>query len=331
MQKKISVIIPVYNGENFIDSCLNSIFTQEGFSLDELEILLLNDGSRDGSLEILRRYEKQQSSVRVIDQKNMGAAKTRNKGMRLATAEYTTLIDQDDTIASDYFKTLYSAIVQVKSDVVQSGFKLVNKDGETVKQVLPITTEFGKFLAIPAWAKLYRTSFLIDNNIEFFDNNIGEDSIFTTDVIIKAERYSTIRYAGYLNSFDNSENVTNTLHKGLSKSVNIIGLLDRLHEIQSTDTTMQKMLEYNIIRTASYYLLSYGRYAEPQRFYDTYKEIFTWIDTSIPSVYGNRYLYIKPKGEHLSASGGVVLLALLHKVGLMKLFAIMYCKRGNHE
>ena len=329
MKKQISIIVPVYNGQDFIRRCIDSLLSQKQIELLDIEILLINDGSKDQSLAIIEEYKKLYPKIfTIVNQKNKGAAYTRNKGIRLASGEYVSLVDQDDYVDDDYVYTLLKSIANHEYDVVQSGFKLTNTHGNTNKTVMPINTEFGGFLAIPAWAKIYRTQFLLKNDITFFDNNIGEDSVFTTNVILSAgkKRYGTINYAGYNNYFENASNVTNTLHKGLSESVNIIALLDELNSIKSDATYSEKLLHYNIIRTTIYYLLSYGRSATSQRFLEVYDDLFSWLRKNVSGFSSNRYVIIKPKGESLSASMGIKMMILLHRLRIIPVFAKIYCK-----
>ena len=327
MTKKLNIIIPVYNGATYLARGLDAVLNQKNINNNDIELTLINDGSKDNSLEILNHYKNEYPDVvRLIDQQNMGAAKSRNKGIGLSSAEYTTFLDQDDYVDSDYIEKLLGAITVGDFDMVQSGFKLTNKSGKVIKTILPINTEFGRLLAIPAWAKIYRTTFLKENNITFFDNNIGEDSIFTIKAILSTKKYGTIQYAGYNNSFDNEESVTNTLHKGLSKTVNIEGLIDEMYGVKSTDARTQKLLEYNIIRTCAYYLLSYGKYATPARFKEEYRNLFGWLEKNIPSFGSNSFIWKKPKGEVLSASMGIKLLVILHGIRAVPLFAKFYSK-----
>lgn len=216
MSKKVSVIIPVYNAMTssggYIQRCIESVLNQQNLDKEDVEIIVINDGSKDNSYEVLRQIaKKNKGRITLIDQANSGAANTRNRAIDMAKGEYLTFLDQDDWIDGDYLTTLITSIVSRKTDVVQSGFKLVSQDGVVKNTVMPVDKAFGKFLSIPAWAKMYRTKFLMENNIKFFSNNIGEDSVFTIDIIKKAT-YATINYAGYNNSFDNSTNVTNSLH-----------------------------------------------------------------------------------------------------------------------
>ena len=326
--KRISLVIPVYNGVIYLATCLESVFAQEGFDLSDLEIILIDDGSSDDSFLLIKKYKEQYPDVVVaIQQENRGAAKTRNRGIQLAKGEFVTLLDQDDTIEKDYLKTYYEAAIVGNYDVVQGGFKLINTEGDTKGITYPIGTMFGRFLHIPAWGKLYSTKFLLENKITFLDNNIGEDSTFTTEVIIKSNTYKQIHYAGYRNFFDNANNVTNTFHKGLSKKIDIIRLLDSLETILDNANAIQHpILTYNILRTAAYYLLSYGKYATRERFVEEFNKIFEWLGVSIKGSGLNKYTFFPPRGEKLTAWIGVVVLVFINKTGLVEVFAGLYCK-----
>lgn len=326
MSKQISIIVPVYNGEKHLVRCIESILNQE-FDRRHLEILLINDGSSDGSLRLLKGYQKKNPTViSVVDQKNAGAATARNNGIQQARGEYVLFIDQDDSVDSDYCRCLYEAITEGDYDVVQAGFKKVNNAGVVIQTILPIATEFGKFLSIPAWTKIHKTQFLRDYKINFFDNNIGEDNVFTAKEVISTKKYKFLNYAGYNNSFDNSISVTNTLHRGLSPDVKFVRLLDELSLVRSDDSNTNAMLQYNIIRTSSYYLLSYGRSASQERFMEVYREIFGWFENADNHYFNNKYLFNKPSGEAMSAYLGTTGLVLLHKLRLMGIFAKVYCK-----
>ena len=99
-EKKISVIIPVYNTEQYLKRCLDSIKEN---TYQYLEIICINDGSTDNSLEILEQYQKDDSRFIIIDQKNSGVSKARNNGLEKATGDYIAFIDSDDWINPKYF------------------------------------------------------------------------------------------------------------------------------------------------------------------------------------------------------------------------------------
>jgi len=94
-QKRISVVIPVYNGQKYIRRCIDSVLNQEGFDTQWLDIILINDGSNDTSLDILKIYEGQYPNIiRVFNQENTGVANTRNRGIALASGKYVAFIDK---------------------------------------------------------------------------------------------------------------------------------------------------------------------------------------------------------------------------------------------
>ena len=124
-QPKISVIIPVYNAENYLRKCLQSVCEQ---SLKDLEIICINDGSTDNSQEILERFAADDSRIRIIKQSNTGLSATRNKGIFLAKGEYLGFVDADDWINPDFYNTLYSAADNKNADVALGGIICVKDD-----------------------------------------------------------------------------------------------------------------------------------------------------------------------------------------------------------
>ena len=121
----VSVIIPVYNAQEGIKQCLDSLLNQ---SFTDFEIILLNDGSTDNSLEVIKKYAAVNDFIRVIDKENEGVAKTRNKGIQLANGKYIVFIDNDDFVDSDYLERFYNAIDQEQLDIVLGGYKRVNQE-----------------------------------------------------------------------------------------------------------------------------------------------------------------------------------------------------------
>ena len=125
----VSVIIPVYNAQEGIKQCLDSLLNQ---SFTDFEIILLNDGSTDNSLEVIKKYAADNDFIRVIDKENEGVAKTRNKGIQLANGKYIVFIDNDDFVDSDYLERFYNAIDQEQLDIVLGGYKRVNQEMKTL-------------------------------------------------------------------------------------------------------------------------------------------------------------------------------------------------------
>ena len=106
----VSIIIPVYNVEKFLRKCLTSLVEQ---TFQDREIIAVNDGSTDHSLDILREFEQKYDFITVIDQKNRGMSKARNRGLSLARGEYICFIDSDDYVAPNFLERLYNACVKM--------------------------------------------------------------------------------------------------------------------------------------------------------------------------------------------------------------------------
>lgn len=117
---KISVIVPVFNAEKYLNQCIDSIIHQ---TIKDLEILLINDGSTDHSLKICREYEKKDSRIHVIDKKNSGPSNTRNLGIEKSTGDYILFVDSDDYIEKTMLEEMYQKIIEEKVDVVRCNIK----------------------------------------------------------------------------------------------------------------------------------------------------------------------------------------------------------------
>ena len=122
---KVSVVVIVYNTEEFLEECMDSLVNQ---TLDDIEIICVNDESKDGSLNILRKYAKKYDNIKIINQKNQGGANAGNNGLKVAKGEYVTMIDSDDIVVLDAYEKLYNKAKETDSDIVSGkacneGFK----------------------------------------------------------------------------------------------------------------------------------------------------------------------------------------------------------------
>ena len=123
---RLSVIVPVYNTASYLHKCVSSILSQ---SLPVHELILVDDGSVDASGEIAEEYARQHARVKVIHQKNQGAASARNAGIEAATGEYITFVDSDDYIDNRMYETLLTLIFETGSDIAICGMTVVYPDG----------------------------------------------------------------------------------------------------------------------------------------------------------------------------------------------------------
>lgn len=210
MEVLISAIIPVYNSEKYIKKCVDSLINQ---TLKNIEIILINDGSSDDSLRILRQYEKRDERIVVIDQKNNGPSSARNKGIDIAKGEYISFIDSDDWVDETMFEEMYNSAKENNSDVVICDMKLVNKNEETYITGLnyPIRNLseramneiiFNELLSNSQFNsmanKIFRTSIIKKNNIRL-DKDIyyAEDWLFNIEFFRRSKKVSYINKPFY--------------------------------------------------------------------------------------------------------------------------------------
>jgi glycosyltransferase involved in cell wall biosynthesis len=132
MEPKISVIIPVYNSEKYLERCLNSVINQ---IYKNLEIIIVNDGSIDSSLCICQKYAENDSRIIVIDKANEGVSMARNAGLNVATGEYIGFVDSDDDIAPTMYERLYTNIIKYNADVSVCGFAFCYKNSQVTNTI----------------------------------------------------------------------------------------------------------------------------------------------------------------------------------------------------
>jgi len=314
--KRISVIVPVYNAEKNISICLDSVVEQ---LTNDDELLLINDGSKDGSIAILKQYEQKYSFVRVIDKENEGVATTRNKGIELANGKYILFIDNDDFIDEDYVEKYYQEIENNNYDCVIGGYKRVSEEGIKF-QVKPLPSDWYKLMVVAPWAKIYRAEFLKKNNIRFLDYSIGEDSYFSISLYNSTNNIGFIDYVGY-NWWFNESSVSNTSQRGFNPEIDLLFLLEKLYEI----TGSAGIYQFYYVRYVVWYLLFSGRSATKGDFLKEYNRLIEWlrqkkIKVKFP-LFDKRLVAEPNKNRYV-----IKTMVIIHKMHLMKIFARLYCK-----
>lgn len=182
---KVSVVIPVYNTEALLDRTLTSVTRQ---TLSDIEIICIDDGSKDNSLTILQSWQTRDSRVRVIAlPENGGVSRARNIGIDNAVSPYIYFLDSDDWIDSDYLEAMLSKARETNQDIVVNGNFVIEQGAETTKPKLGWNVvEAGFYPAalvqsymVNVWTRLYKREFLLRNDIRFPDIPNGEDIYFS--------------------------------------------------------------------------------------------------------------------------------------------------------
>ena len=228
----VSIIIPVYNVEKYLEQCIESAVNQ---TLDNIEIIAINDGSTDNSLQILEEYSEKYKFFKVINQKNRGLSATRNRGLKEARGKYIYFLDSDDYIDKNTLSICFEKAEKYNLDIVtfdadifiESKMDKINVHGDydREKRLESIVIDKNQFynyaiknrgFRVPVWLNFYRTEFLNEKEIEFVEGIIHEDELHSLQSFVLAEKvmylpkklfYRRIREASIITSKITLKNV----------------------------------------------------------------------------------------------------------------------------
>ena len=215
MKPLISVIIPVYNVEKYIKRCLDSVINQ---TYENLEIILVDDGTPDNSGVICDEYAKKDERIKVIHKENGGLSSARNAGLDIAKGEYISFIDSDDYISDNFIERLYENLSENGAEIAQCGFKRTAKDSEEkdsvsesvkiysgVEMLGHIHDEKGAETVV-VWNKLYKAELFCD--VRFPVGKIHEDEATTYKIFYKVKKVAMFDDKNYFYFF-NENSITN--------------------------------------------------------------------------------------------------------------------------
>ena len=214
MEELVTIVVPVYKVEKYIDKCINSILNQ---TYKNLEIILVDDGSPDDCGKICDRYAKLDTRINVIHKENGGLSDARNAGIDAAKGKFISFIDSDDYIEPEYIEILYRAIKKDETDIAISSHKVIYESGailekatgeeniltpkETLKRIL-----YDEGIDLSAWAKLYKLELF--KEVKFLKGRLFEDAATTYKLIDKSKKISIISVSTY-NYIMRSSSITN--------------------------------------------------------------------------------------------------------------------------
>lgn len=326
MDKKISVIIPVYNVEKYLARCLNSIIKN---TYKNIEIILVNDGSKDKSQEIIDKYKNKYGNIiKAREQENKGPAEARNVGIEMASGEYLMFIDSDDFIKEDYIENYVKTLKEADYDLVAGGYhKWI--DGKITYTIALQDEPWAKFMIMGPYTKLYKKSFLQENNIKFVKVNIGEDIYFNLQVNALAKKVKIIDYVGYY-WYTNNESISNTMHKDI-KNLEIDKMLngsyDSLIEKNAINPNNKELIElyyYNFIIWVLQWTTKNTKFKDMSKEYD---RLFKWLKERFPNYKKNKLIGInKPEGERFVVRIMFFIFMIMHKLHLGKIGVFIFSR-----
>ena len=279
---KVSIVIPVYNVEMYLEECLDSVVNQ---TLKDIEIICVNDGSTDSSPEILEKYAAKDKRVKVISKANSGYGHTMNVGIDAATGEYIGIVEPDDYIKEDMYETLYKIAAEKNLDLIKADFCRFKGDGQDRKFVyVNLSKDAGYYNKVlkPAdnieifrfvmntWSGIYNREFLNKYNIRHNETPGAsfQDNGFWFQTFTQAERIGFIEKPLYYLRRDNPNSSVNSREKVycICDEMNFIrSFMDRKPEIYYNfkdifwESCFRKYI-FNLKRIASLYKLEFIRY-----------------------------------------------------------------------
>ena len=258
---KYSFIVAMYNIENYINRCIDSLLVQ---TFKDFEIVVINDGSTDGSLEKIKKYKNQ---MKIINKENGGLSSARNKGIEESLGEYLIFIDGDDYVDKDYLENFNNSNDN-ETDIYLGGFtrdmndKYIVETHEEIKDIKDFKTIYLKMIGpsyvnpkekhylMTAWAKCYRRQFLIDNNLRFKSERefVSEDLIFHTDVYEFKPIIKYVLNTGYHYVDNDYYSLTKTFKKDKSnKEINLRNYLLNFAEKERFNYIDKYRIHYNFL------------------------------------------------------------------------------------
>lgn len=334
MHPAISIVIPVYNAEKYLEDCMDAILGQ---TFQDYEILCINDGSQDGSLNILHQYEeKYPAFIHVCSQENQGQAAARNVGVDKAIGEYIAFLDADDLIEKDYFEVLYTAAKEQDSEMVICSYEKFDNDGNIIlrRNTKDWEVQFGNGLThvfqYSPWGKLISREMLKKYNIRFISGEKMEDGPYGIITNSVARNVVCLDYIGYHYRAYPDSTMGGIREKGVSMSrmaqkfplKGIEYAADKVREILGPE--YDKVLEFCVLKAIAGFVFVFCKRKDK----DTHKEICRFADHMLKDYFPNagKNPYIKHKLKNLPYSHqmAVRLLVVTHRLHVLYPFARFY-------
>lgn len=252
---KISVIVPVYNVEKYLAKCIESIINQ---TYKDLEIICVNDGSTDNSLQILESYAKNDDRIKIVNRENGGLSAARNSGLDVAAGEYCYFVDSDDWIELDTIEKLIHIITSYNVDVVVHSALNIAEDESCVitaknnnqwfekrskhDGVYDVPLEINRKIPAVAWNKLYKMEIIKQYNCRFHEGLVNEDELFIWTYMIHCKNYYYLNEKLY-NYFRRSDSIMG-LRNNSPKVLDILKIEELIYKTVSKHKNIEEYQDY---------------------------------------------------------------------------------------
>lgn len=246
---KLSIVLPVYNIEEYLDYSLMSLTKQVG---DNIEIILIDDGSTDGSFKKMKEWKSKDERIIIASKVNEGSGYARNYGLKMSQGEYIYFMDPDDWVEDNFFEKILSVISSEKVQMIGFGYNIYkqNKIIKTVKSEYTFsinekklsTDSFNKIFnsvsLFEVWNKIYNRDFLIKNQLEFTNMKNGQDAYFNIEV---AQRISNVLILNetFYNYYASREDSSQNSYYSYEKFKNNVAIAEKYEDLYRTYNSLE--------------------------------------------------------------------------------------------
>lgn len=297
MNKQLSIIVPVYNVEKYIHKCIDSLYHQ-GLSDDCFEVIVVNDGTKDASMDIVSSFANQHSNIIIINQENQGLSLARNSGLAHAQGDYVLFVDSDDFLVDNSLSVLLPKAIDSSADMFIANYvKMTNeeiekcasiKDSKVYESTVMNGEETFLNFFVPSecfiWRTLYHRVFLEKNQLFFIPNLYFEDIPFTTECYFKVEKAVSFPMPFYVYR-QHQNSIVSSINKKKLLDINIIikRLWNFLYSEKLSKKTYKKLIDTIFVTfSIEMWYLSHERSVYSER-----KYIVSDLKKNIPDLFFN--------------------------------------------
>lgn len=332
MKPKISFVVPVYKSEKYIRRCLDSLVCQ---TLEDIEIVCVNDGSPDNSLEILKEYEKMYSNFKIISKENGGVWYARLDGVKAASGEYIGFLDADDYIEKDFAKLMYESIQNNNSDIAVCGFKRIDDDTKKVlsqemkyssSRIIEMNKNPEEVISVNTalWNKIYKADVLKATFNVQSPPRILEDAMFISLVYINAHKISFVDE--YLHNYMviNGSAMHSLKEDDIEKIKHSMLEVKEEYKKANLEKNMMEILSSFVFLHLGISLMLNVYTFNKSSFSKEYKEILKYLDINFSEWRSTKYTTIMYNLTHKKYNLKVAIVRKVYKARMFRAFLATY-------
>ena len=284
----ISIIVPIYNTEKYLNKCLDSLVNQ---TKKELEFILINDGSIDNSEEIIKKYKDER--IKYFKNKNQGIGKTRNFGIEKSTGKYLMFLDSDDYLEENACELLFNKAVKESLDIVVCDYYKVYSNGNKEdflisdfnNSSLEENNKLLNIINLGPCNKIYLKDLIVKNNIKYLENLKYEDTTFVAEAILKAKKIGKINKC--LHNYVIRNNSETTVRD--EKCFDIIKVVDLLRKYYKDNNFPKEELDKLTVRILTNYTIQQRMQSDKTLAMKFIDDAFSYLKREVPDYKNNKY------------------------------------------